>query len=577
MVPVTIHDYEDLLPQPGCVVDVELKLHQRAMVTAMNRLEWSDFVRTGADQWLRTSVGVCADVVGSGKSLCLLSLVGLFPRARQRAPYDVTYDYDGLVTLKRRSACDAEVVSCNVIVVPHSIQRQWRSYLGRHYTGPYQVVAAQKDVPQGGAPLLDFLRSNEVVVVTSTMAYFFFPAVAVLRSATGAPVSLSRLFVDEADSIRIHASICRPLAVFYWLVTSSAEDLLLEHGRRSCHGSTFLRELVAPLRANPQLNKYFLLKNADSVVQDSFRLEQPEWREVVCALPSSVRVLEGVVSEGILQMIHSGNVQGAVYRVCAGQASSEEGLVTAVTAKLQKKLVNLQVELEASRKRVYSSEELKAQHLKKVDADLAEARRKIDLIAQRVRDMQCKICLSEEVLHKTVTNCCQATFCFDCLVKWFCQGVRRSCPNCRHEMVDMRDTTVLCEPKTLLRDKLATVVEIVTKGEPGSKYLIFAEYDQSLSSIAERLSSLGVGCELIKGSGTYIDGLVSRFRHSNSGLDVLFLNSKYFGSGLNLESATDIILYHRMSSDTRMQAVGRAQRFGRASRLRVWQLLHERE
>ena len=43
------------------------------------------------------------------------------------------------------------------------------------------------------------------------------------------------------------------------------------------------------------------------------------------------------------------------------------------------------------------------------------------------------------------------------------------------------------------------------------------------------------------------------------------LNSKFFGSGLNLENTTHLVLFHEMNMDTTIQAIGRAQRFGRTT------------
>ena len=55
------------------------------------------------------------------------------------------------------------------------------------------------------------------------------------------------------------------------------------------------------------------------------------------------------------------------------------------------------------------------------------------------------------------------------------------------------------------------------------------------------------------------------------------LNSSNYGSGLNLEMTTDIIIYHQLTKNLEIQVIGRAQRPVRNSSLNVYYLLHENE
>ena len=55
------------------------------------------------------------------------------------------------------------------------------------------------------------------------------------------------------------------------------------------------------------------------------------------------------------------------------------------------------------------------------------------------------------------------------------------------------------------------------------------------------------------------------------------LNTNYYGTGLNLENTTDLIFYHKMSSDMEKQVIGRAQRVGRTSVLNIHYLYQDNE
>jgi len=54
----------------------------------------------------------------------------------------------------------------------------------------------------------------------------------------------------------------------------------------------------------------------------------------------------------------------------------------------------------------------------------------------------------------------------------------------------------------------------------------------------------------------------------------VILNSRFNGAGINLETASDIILYHEMPSAIREQVVGRALRIGREGDLIVHNLVY---
>ena len=111
---------------------------------------------------------------------------------------------------------------------------------------------------------------------------------------------------------------------------------------------------------------------------------------------------------------------------------------------------------------------------------------------------------------------------------------------------------------------------------PKKKYLIFTEYESTLNhKITNMLDKWGLKYGRIKGSGIMITNLVEQYKTGD--INTLLINSKYFGSGMNLENTTDIIIIHKMQADVEMQVIGRAQRFGRIGNLRVWKLYYQNE
>ncbi len=108
------------------------------------------------------------------------------------------------------------------------------------------------------------------------------------------------------------------------------------------------------------------------------------------------------------------------------------------------------------------------------------------------------------------------------------------------------------------------------------KVLIFTEYESTLNTkVTSILDKHKMKYGKIKGTGLAISKQIENYRSGDT--NVLMINSKYFGSGTNLENTTDIIIIHKMHSDVEMQVIGRAQRYGRVGNLRVWKLYYENE
>ena len=55
------------------------------------------------------------------------------------------------------------------------------------------------------------------------------------------------------------------------------------------------------------------------------------------------------------------------------------------------------------------------------------------------------------------------------------------------------------------------------------------------------------------------------------------LNAQNFGAGLNLQCASDIVMFHRFTRRMEEQIIGRGQRMGREGTLNVFYLIHENE
>jgi superfamily II DNA/RNA helicase len=120
--------------------------------------------------------------------------------------------------------------------------------------------------------------------------------------------------------------------------------------------------------------------------------------------------------------------------------------------------------------------------------------------------------------------------------------------------------------------KLDALLKIFQENEKG-KFLVFSRYENPFVIIQENVQGLSVG--LVQGNKDAIANKVADFEAGR--LNILLMNSRHAAAGLNLPSATHIILLHRMIVEEEKQILGRAYRMGRTEPLQFIQLLHDKE
>ena len=92
-------------------------------------------------------------------------------------------------------------------------------------------------------------------------------------------------------------------------------------------------------------------------------------------------------------------------------------------------------------------------------------------------------------------------------------------------------------------------------------------YNASFNLIQSALKEKKIKFLQLKGNSDTRASNIDKFK--NGDIDIILLNSKYDGSGINLQETTDIVFYHKMTKETEMQIIGRARRIGREKILRL--------
>lgn len=591
------------IPPPNCNVMLkphQLSLLQRCIEFENNSLPLTSFPSlaeiANPEDCMKTKVGVIGDRVGSGKSYVILALMN--SNDITTAPNYVvkSYGYNNVVlTMKEVKNC----IPTNLLVIPHNLATQWETYIQRYKTNAkYFMISKTKSLEKivsGDEKLEDY----PMVVVTSTFYQKF------ANWFDGKNLRFQRVFYDEVDSLHIPG--CKQIdAKFYWLVTASYGNVLYPRGfskwEASLHRyiwcanglttSGYIKNMLVELSTYvpKSLLKILVVKNSEGFVEQSLQLPAIFRNMIKCKTPQSIQILHGLVERNIIECLNANDVQGALQYINPNQKSSEDNIISILIDKYNKQLGNLNVRLEMAHQFEYDTEQEKQVEIVRITKKIEEMKEKIQLIKDRVSSSDsCAICY-DEIQGKTITQCCQNPFCFKCIHLWMNQ--RNVCPMCKAPM-DAKSTYVVSEEQASSsvpntdeeivsldevhekHDKYTNLEIVLSKRAPGSKILIFSNFDNSFTQIYGILAKLNIRYEHLKGNSAQINCTLNRYK--NGGVDVLMINTRYYGSGLNLENTSDIMMFHKFDSEIEKQVIGRAHRMGRTDPLRLWYFLHENE
>jgi hypothetical protein len=578
---------------------------------------------------LFTSFGILGDRVGSGKSLTALSLVKMTPPEPLYNEYclkGVTRLGDGRDMgvlrmrnqLKTASDIDLRLVKTALFLVPHALMGQWDTYVKNDTT--LKCLFIKKRAEALDETLFSTIEEYDAVFVSSTMWSTFRDKNNVRR------ILWQRVFVDEADSIAISSDYDDLHGLFYWFISASWLNLVFTGGAMFNIATAY-----TPLPQTPQsviqrvqklLNNHYIsipgckhmnlvrrmcgitanqstvgintavsqsarliVHSSEDYIQTSFESPLVTSRHILCTTPVNVRVLESFISAEMMEKLHAGDVSGALESL--GMTSFTESQITeAVTASLKKELDNARKTYEFKKTLEYSAENLKIKALEACEQKIASIESRITAIQERItqaKDQTCPICYCE-VDTPAVTPCCQQLFCFPCL----CESLKRvaTCPLCRERVTDIKDIRVLGVPSTSATapsstsqpnarmNKKDTFIKFM-KMNPTAKVLMFSAYDASFNQLETSMDNEDIRYATLNGSQARVAKLLREFK---AGVyNTLLLNARNMGAGLNIESATHVVLFHRMSSELESQIIGRANRLGRTSPLEVVYLVHENE
>lgn len=567
----------DLYPkiQQPDYLNINLFPHQLVSIYNMERLEQLRKINTGNSIYL-TDFGILGDMPGYGKSFSIVSLI-----LRNNMPWDIStkYERSDISTVNECLKIVKKItkvrVSANFLLCSPTLIEQWKEYFSFVEKGRLKIkeISSRKDIDSNLDPndwdviIVSSMRYNEVVQKFPNVVW-------------------KRFIFDEAASTHIN-SMNHISAGFIWFVSATYRDLL----RSSGTSSHFMRSFFS--RINYDMISYLVIKNPIDFVKHSFKMPEIINVNHTCLNPRILNILSNYIDGETKIMIEAGDIKSAILRLGGGTAHGSN-LIDIVSKKQKEKIDHAQFSLEMWKKRKESGIQVQSEILfwEKRVSDLLKTFEELKVKYKTLLQDDCNICYCI-ISNPILIPCCQNIFCGKCIMKWF--ETNKSCPMCRSPVVikelvyinnEEEDSKVNAENNKDNKDlkyiekeekenkmsKQDKVLQLVMNGiQQNKKFLIFSMYDESFNIIRRVLDNHNIDFVEISGSKATRDSKLKKFKENK--INVVFLNSRFNGAGINLENATDIILYHEMPSGIRDQVIGRALRIGRRDSLTIHNLI----
>ena len=450
-----------------------------------------------------------------------------------------------------------------------------------------------------------------------------------------------RVIVDEVDSIKVPAFPYIHSKQIWYISSSINNLIYPYGSRQynsqtgtyktissGISGTGYLKEILANVFRNTSWSSnnikldtfrglFSIVRSNNSFLQNSIQIPDPIINMIECYTPPHLYAIKNAVDKEVLKAFNAGDTQKAIDMLgCKG--GSEKELVDQITQKLIDKKTLL-LEKITSKKAQITNDTIRAGNLQILlsntdcdalsmslfDSELTSTKKrtknnkltikvsmeqissleaKISGIKERLGNVEAKKCpiCCDSFTDPSITPCCNNVFCIECIT--MALATNSVCPLCR-EPIQIKDVNIIInsldgcyDQKTpnseQLKGKLENLISLV-KSKSDKRIMIFSEYDATLNLIKDQLESLDIKYSKVKGAGSTIQNIIARFKSGD--YQVILLNAKYFGAGLNLQFTDEIIIYHRMSKDLETQVIGRAQRLGRKSPLIINYMCYDNE
>lgn len=557
---------------------------------------------------ISTNIGIIGDIVGYGKTLTALSIIAHNPLEKIHTN---TVKVHSFHSAKAYNYFTAEtenlslpnldtMINSTLIIVPRGpVYVQWEKTLKESTDLKYIAIEdlnyIKKNIPQlnntnGHREIIEYFNQFDVVLIKNTtldrlLDYYNYP----VRYSNNFIYNWKRIMIDECHDIINKIEIFNYM--FIWLISGTYFNMCHKISSSSYSQYYNIKDILREDYIN-----YILVKCNKDFVKESFKIPPIIEHYHLCKMSKYLKIIKKYINSSILDKINANDISGAI-KDLGGKNETEEGMATLICADMNKNLSNKHRE----REYIVSLdilEENKANRLKTIDSEIASIEGKIKDLTERITEINSKICsICLDNVSQPIILECTHIFCGGCLFKFLnantLGAITKKCPDCRAEIKSTENLTAIVSRKNAVTDtdtianeiatdtskigkgilnKEETLLEIL-KNKPEGKFIVFSRVDV-FTNIIKLLVSNGITFAELKGNTSHMMNVLKDFK--NGIINVILLTTQYAGYGIDINYATDVIIFHSMPVD-KQQAIGRAQRVGRTNNLIVHNLCFEHE
>jgi superfamily II DNA or RNA helicase len=588
-------------------IKVPLRPHQLAMINAMQEKQRACIEGFQIDDETHYSqMAILGDKVGSGKTLTTLGFIAsrkmttsVFRRIHERS--QTTFWSEKPVHIN-------ECSGNTLIIVPHTLFHQWKFAIQQQTTLSFFEVKTTKALEK--TDFNELIKTRDITLMSNTIIRNF------MNTNNRHLLQWSTVIFDEVDSIHFTSTVPMPKANFYWLITATWPNIIFQ-GLYMYISNNYLAQRAPSLHpdlltllhqdqitnGNSYYSRYdvkstsfflqFLSKHPSRghlVLRTNSAFMEQSWRSppiveqrIICETPITHRIIAQYVNSEIQELLHAGDIQTALEKLGVNN-TSQSSLIQALCETRERELDRLEKTLVFKESIDYTTPQAKEQAITSLKSKISSIKEQISSLKQRilnVKDEICAICF-EEPRVPTFVLCCERLFCGACIIN--CIQRNPSCPLCRAALdykrlrqIEADNSSKTTEPMKIEPKnpkKKDALLKLISETK-GGKFLVFNRYDNPFLEIEGDLLQSGIRVATVKGNKDHISSTLKQFEKGE--IQVLLMNSMQAGVGMDLKSATHVVIMHVMKAEEEKQIIGRAIRLGRNEQLNLVRLLHEGE
>ncbi len=535
-----------------------------------------------------TNIGILGDKVGYGKTLLALSLIAgndlnnIHINPNQIKTYNNNYrsynylniTYKNKLIQKRRN-----IIGSPLVIVPRGpVYIQWEQTIKNNTNLKLLSITnlnfIKNNIPKftgdNNDEIIDYFEKYDLVLIKNTT----FKSLCDYFNNYSLIKNWKRIMIDEAHDYL--SKLPQHLNYYFlWLISGTYIDLL--KGYNNSYYTAGMRDLL-----NENLINLILVKNSDNFIKNSFDIPEPIEKFYLCKLPSNYQIARKFLNNSVMDKINANDFAGAI-RELGGKNETEDNIIELISRELKKELKNKEREREYVNDLDIAVDD-KQQKLKRLDVEIENQINKINDLAERIKSLStnnCIICM--DTVKNPIMLECTHLFCGGCIMNWI--NKNNNCPYCRNPIPSYNNLIAIVnknENKSNNNDnngdndillKEERFISII-KNKPNGKFLVFTKNDNGFENIKKKMIENEIKFDFLKGNTQHMMNILDKFKSGE--IKIILLNTQYAGSGIDINYATDVIIYHTMGID-KQQAIGRAQRVGRTQPLFIHNLCYEHE